>query len=124
MKRHMLAAFPLLSIVVVSGFSTVTELKAWEGRVLMILFYVFSNNNELTTCSMYHYFPGLILNLVVANFPGGVHSDLGDPLRLPVPQVVRRHRQIRQGVRPRRLGPRQPGRSSATFLVSPQFAPQ
>ena len=74
----------------------------------MSLFYVFSNNIELTI--MYHYFfPGLTLNLVVANFPGGVHSDLGDPLRLPVPQVVRRHRQIRQGVRPRRLGTRQPG---------------
>ena len=40
---------------------------------------------------------------------GGLQSDLGDPVRLPVPQVVRRHRQIRQGVRPRRLGPRQPG---------------
>ena len=40
-----------------------------------------------------------------------MHADLGDAVRLPVPQVVRRHRQIRQGVRPRRLGPRQPGRS-------------
>ena len=74
----------------------------------------------------HYYFPGLILNLVVANFAGGVHSDLGDPLRLPVPQVVRRHRQIRQGVRPRRLGARQPGQpaqsSPACLSVCPSTA--
>ena len=69
----------------------------------------------------HYYFPGLILNLVVANFAGGVHSDLGDPLRLPVPQVVRRHRQIRQGVRPRRLGARQPGQPAQPSPAQPAF---
>ncbi len=40
---------------------------------------------------------------------GGLVSNMGNTIRLPLPQKLRSHRDIRQGMREGRLGSRKPG---------------
>ena len=105
MKRHMLP-FPPLS----GGGRVINRDRTY--KIVESSPYLYFTQYS-TQYEAYFY-----LKIVCFSFPGGVHTDLGDPVRLPVPQVVRRHRQIRQGVRPRRLGTRQPGQLGYSTIIT------